>query len=397
MFVVGVCIGDESAYQQIALRSLLAGDLHDSVLIEMRNQVSIHAAYNAVLQQARELPELEGVILVHQDLEMRDRHVVEKLRKIFLDQSVGVVGAVGAVGVQTLSWWLGDIKGSIAETRQVVGDGCFDVDVDMVDGCFLALSPDVARKLQFDEVHYTGFHGYDAEICFAARSRGFRVVTGEFDLFHATKGGYGDYTAYCLNNDSFREKWVLCDTPELSSGRLGLQHNRRKLEIGGGSNCREGWLNLDPIHGTGDLRRRAEDGVWPLGDGLMMCIYASHVMEQIPAGQVRIHVMNEAWRVLEPTGTLEIRVPLFPTAVAIADPTHVSFWIPDSIKYFIGASSEPEDYGIQKWNLASMAVLDGWELRCVLVKPLDRTARVNSVVEEELIGVKERIMVDQGV
>lgn len=48
--------------------------------------------------------------------------------------------------------------------------------MEMVDGCILVLSPWAVANLRFDEERYSGFHGYDADICFEARSQGKRVV-----------------------------------------------------------------------------------------------------------------------------------------------------------------------------------------------------------------------------
>ena len=92
-------------------------------------------------------------------------------------------------------------------------------------------------------------------------------------------------------------------------------------------------------------------------------------MEHIPAGMERITVMNEAWRTLIPGGPFEIRVPLFPRWEAIADPTHVSFWVPQSFLYFTGQIAADADYGIKLWELENVIVHDGWELRAILRKP----------------------------
>ena len=209
----------------------------------------------------------------------------------------------------------------------------------------------------------TGFHGYDADICFAARAAGKRVVVETFELTHQTKGGFGDYSEFCRNNEVFRSKWILDNAED------GRPRGALRVEIGGGKICRPGWLNLDHVHGEGTLRRRAEVGRWPFESGTVHSLFASHVLEHIPAGDERIHVMNEAWRVLVPSGSFEIRVPLFPEAAAVADPTHLSFWMPQSFDYFTGRSKESADYGIKVWEMASMVVVDGWELRVVLIRP----------------------------
>jgi predicted SAM-dependent methyltransferase len=56
-----------------------------------------------------------------------------------------------------------------------------------------------------------------------------------------------------------------------------------------------------------------------------------NIFEHLPS---KIHTMNEAWRVLEPGGALEIIVPTTDGRGAFQDPTHVSFWTPNDAWYF---------------------------------------------------------------
>lgn len=134
------------------------------------------------------------------------------------------------------------------------------------------------------------------------------------------------------------------------------------LEIGGGHLVQPGWTNLDPVNGEGDWRRQAQDVPWPAGDGTVQAIRASHVMEHIPAGQPRIDVMNEAHRVLAPGGVFEIIVPLLVgTWHAVADPTHVSYWVKESFHYFDGLFLPNATYGIKFWTTLELEVVDGWE------------------------------------
>lgn len=135
-----------------------------------------------------------------------------------------------------------------------------------------------------------------------------------------------------------------------------------KLEIGGGLKPKAGHINLDPVHGVGVWCRYAEDTPWPPADGSCEAVYASHVMEHIPAGQCRLTVMNEAWRVLRVGGPFTIVVPHFGTWQAHADPTHLSFWVPESFSYFDQTFSADADYGILPWKTHRLWIRDGWEI-----------------------------------
>lgn len=102
-----------------------------------------------------------------------------------------------------------------------------------------------------------------------------------------------------------------------------------------------------------------------LNDGKVDEIYCSHFMEHVPKGQPLIDMMNEAWRVLKPGGSLLMLLPLVgwttpesgfgqmvPGWQPYADPTHVSFWwFPESLMYFTEGPFKPHaDYGMRVWS-----------------------------------------------
>jgi SAM-dependent methyltransferase len=125
-----------------------------------------------------------------------------------------------------------------------------------------------------------------------------------------------------------------------------------RLEIGGGKAPWPGYTNLDPIHGEGHFCRRIQDHI-PLADATVEMARCSHLMEHIPAGRERVEAFNEVWRVLVPGGTFEVVVPLFGGWGAIADPTHVSFWVRESFDYFTGKVTPAAEYGIRFWELVA--------------------------------------------
>lgn len=157
-----------------------------------------------------------------------------------------------------------------------------------------------------------------------------------------------------------------------------------KVDIGGGTIPRPGYINLDPIHGQGEWRRYIQDGI-PVPDNTLDAAHASHVMEHIPSGGgpgERVWVMNEVWRALKPGAEFTIIVPLFlangalvGTWHAIADPTHVSYWaLPESFLYFCEGPFKPNaDYGMHIWQAPGdddMRVEGGWEGHVTMRKPL---------------------------
>lgn len=208
MFAFGICIGNEDKYRSTAepalRRTVRAGDQ----VIEMRRQSSIHLAYNKIIDEVRKQKDLEGLILLHEDLEIRDTLFHSKIKKAFAGDQVGIVGSIGAVEVRSLAWWEGQIRGALSETRFRVSGDLTNSDVDVLDGSLLCIAPWIVQQVNFDETHFSGFHGYDADICFSVRELGGRVVWADLDLFHSTKGGFGDLDSFRKNDSAFRRKWA---------------------------------------------------------------------------------------------------------------------------------------------------------------------------------------------
>jgi len=144
-----------------------------------------------------------------------------------------------------------------------------------------------------------------------------------------------------------------------------------RIEIGGGLKpalVGDDVVQLDPVHGKGPWRRPAQVRPWPTSDESAELVYASHVLEHIPAGKPRIDVFNEAHRVLTAGGVFHIIVPRFPHWTAVADPTHVSFFVRESFDYFTGDYGADADYGMKRWQRVYRIVEE--EQIDVLLKPI---------------------------
>lgn len=100
----------------------------------------------------------------------------------------------------------------------------------------------------------------------------------------------------------------------------------------------------------------------PFKDGSFSEIRAFHVLEHIPD---IVSVMNECYRVLKNNGIMTIRVPEFPEPEALADPTHVRFFVPQMFSYFTkrGALTGLK-HTFTQVNLSRR----DWEMCCVLKK-----------------------------
>ena len=141
------------------------------------------------------------------------------------------------------------------------------------------------------------------------------------------------------------------------------------LDVGAGTKREEGFLALD-IAGKPDVLGDAR--CLPFKDGAFDGIRAHHVFEHIER-QHLVGVMNECRRVLKPGGCIDIEMPVFPFWSAMADPTHVSFYVPQTWDYFTDTAKFGEHmqlYGIEPWKLrARKRLTEGQVMRVLMEKP----------------------------
>lgn len=208
MIGFATCVGSAEKYRRYALPGLRRACEPDSLIAEASTSTSIFEAYNEILEAFAERSDLEALVLLHEDTEIVDGGFCARLRARLADPRVAIVGVVGARGVRGLAWWEGEGFGRVLETRGLVDFGGGSHEVDAVDGLMIAMSAWAVRSLRFDSDRFTGFHGYDADICFQARAAGRAVVVDEIAVVHHTKGGYGDVSAFERADCTWRSKWI---------------------------------------------------------------------------------------------------------------------------------------------------------------------------------------------
>lgn len=190
MIAYGTCIGSDDRFARCAEPGILRAAGPDPVVLKRWEQKSLFAGYNSILDEARELPDLEALVLLHDDTELQDADFEAKVRELFSDPSIGLAGAIGASHVTSLRWWEGELHGRASwngppdEGPRVSDYGAETVDVDCVDGFLLVLSPWVVGHLRFDDQTFHGFDGYGVDLGFTVRRSGKRVVVRDFPLHH---------------------------------------------------------------------------------------------------------------------------------------------------------------------------------------------------------------------
>lgn len=133
---------------------------------------------------------------------------------------------------------------------------------------------------------------------------------------------------------------------------LGCGHlNRGKEEIGIDTN-----IACKP-----DICGNIED--LPFKDISVDQINCYHVLEHV---QNIVKAMNECFRILKKGGKINISVPLFPTVGAIADPTHVRYFVPETFGYFTRKGALTGLKEIFKMN--GLSISNANEIVCQMTK-----------------------------
>jgi len=119
------------------------------------------------------------------------------------------------------------------------------------------------------------------------------------------------------------------------------------LNLGCNRNVLKGFVNVDIVKFKGvdvatDLSKR-----WPWEDNSVDHIRSVDIIEHI---KDKTHLMNEGWRVLREGATWQILVPHALFQGGDQDPTHVSFWVPNSFLYYSVYKDESEAYVSHSWR-----------------------------------------------
>jgi len=210
----GCATTSEEEYFSYAAPTIERMSESSSLVMRRHGYDSIHEPYNEMLTEAGAIPDLEAVVLLHQDVSIADPHFTERVRAILAaDQSVAVIGAAGARNAPGLAWWEGDsLTGRVDSPQLVPGGTVVDYsrgirEVDAIDGILIVFSAWAARELRFDPA-IGPLDGYDADICLQARAGGRRVVVGDFrGVAHHVHDDSFDKLRWTRGAIALRRKW----------------------------------------------------------------------------------------------------------------------------------------------------------------------------------------------
>jgi GT2 family glycosyltransferase len=304
MIVFGCPITDPRAYERYGEPGIRLAAEPDSEVFVYRDAGSIFRAYNHFCDQAARFDDLEALVLVHQDVQVVDPDLGEKVREALRDPEVAVAGCAGAVGVRSIAWWEGSTTwGSYTQhldELELPGLSWPDEipsyartgEVESIDGVLIALSPWAVRNLRFDE-SLGRLHGYDLDICLQARAAGKRVVTIDARVIHHhSLDLVGDWEGWIAAHMRIAEKWseLLEDgrsqdwqerarraEAEVDAARMQLrfarEHIIRLADDLDGIQLSRSWRLTAPMRAIGKLIRRLRHPRRPpgrqIGEGIL--------------------------------------------------------------------------------------------------------------------------------
>ena len=276
MIAFGCSILTPKTFERYARHGIERARESDSIVFAHAAAGSVARTYNVILDRAAGHPDLEALVLLHQDAEIVDPGLCGKLRAVLADHEVAVAGCVGAVGAPTIAWWEGSVDwDAFARCYRELGHG--DVpslswngadlpmstplgEVDTLDGFVLALSPWAVRKLRFDE-SLDPVHGYDFDYCLQARAAGKKVVTADLRVIHHhSLVLVPEPEAWMEAHMRVAEKWEGA-LPHVGSGEQDWKRRARTAEAESGVAKLAGASKLLQAYARADEHNRAMETV----------------------------------------------------------------------------------------------------------------------------------------
>ena len=255
MIGFGTAVGPRGTFATMTLPSITATAGTGALILERQDADSLASAYNSMIAEALAVPDLEALVLLHDDVVIEDRNFVARIRRLLQATDVGVIGVVGASRLHGLRYWDGRRPcGRVRDGERFVDFGPLRGEVDAVDGLLMVLSRAAMEQVAFDEVTFPGFHGYDADYCFSCSAAGLRVLVEPFGLYHGSTGDDAS-EAFAVADAAFRRKWAhRLGRPTLQVCRPVLRKVRERLRQVG-AEFEPGVMEAGDL--VGDVLRRA--------------------------------------------------------------------------------------------------------------------------------------------
>lgn len=139
-----------------------------------------------------------------------------------------------------------------------------------------------------------------------------------------------------------------------------------RLNLGCGNLPRDGWVNHDRqmCAPCVDIAHDLDETPWPWADNSCSAIRAVDLLEHLSNF---ITFFNECWRILQPGGTIIVRVPRWDNVQVHIDPTHKRGYHAQSFDYLDPDTDYGAQYGMyttRKWHI--LKVQDGLTITALM-------------------------------
>jgi glycosyl transferase family 2 len=223
----GVAIASEEKFKRWARPSIERIAEPDSLVLTRRGHDSIQVPYNEILDEAARVPGLEALVLLHEDVEIRDPQFCEKLRWSLSLPGAALVGPIGGCNVHSIAWWQNGPRFGRVDAPNVdvlrLCRGEFDIgwhEVEALDGLLLAASPWTVRHVRFDERFAPTFHGYDVDFSFQVRALGHRCLVAPLDVTHYGTWKIEQHDRWVQSAVLWERKWAVRRTATATAGMV---------------------------------------------------------------------------------------------------------------------------------------------------------------------------------
>lgn len=197
-----VCTKNKESITKLALNiEDTIGVAYELIIIEDSDgSKGICKAYNEGAAAAR----FDVLCFMHDDIEYETQNWGPVLCRLLADRSIGLLGiAGGIVKTKIPSDWKGRFEGEEIHMVQHYRfrdeepllcrenySGQALADVVSLDGTWLCSRKDVLNKVHFDEITFSGFHGYDMDFSLQVLEHYRVCVTFEILIHHFSEGHY---------------------------------------------------------------------------------------------------------------------------------------------------------------------------------------------------------------
>jgi len=185
------------------------------------NSYSIFEAYNEGVCRAN----YPFLCFMHDDILFHIQDWGLKLVSHFSDETIGLIGVSGTHFMPScpLYWNLtcmnsgiyiqdtlknGKVELELIENRKYLKEEK-SIEVVTVDGIWFAIPKRLFELIHFDEERFSGFHGYDMDICFQVRSNDFKVIiVSDILIEHKNFSEIAAYNMWIESMKIVNDKWA---------------------------------------------------------------------------------------------------------------------------------------------------------------------------------------------